>query len=920
MTREGGGWRIEWSHSAVEALRSLDRSRQRQVASRVEDLQRLGPPPGPTGPGEPSRTVDVPADEQVLRCIVHDAEYRVVVVTLAPREVPAGGAVGHLARRWFKRMTGGGIMEWTRQIRYAARSLRRSPGFTATAVLTLALGIGASVATFTVANGVLLSPLPYGDTDGIVTIWSQWSGFEKTWVSEPEYVNYYHENQTLDDVALYFTSSHTFTSAEDPELVGSAVVTANIFEVLGVQPMIGRTFTWQEGLDEVPVVMLGHDIFQRRFAGDRAVVGTDVLVNGSAFTVVGVLPPGFVLPVDYGSAAVSEVFFTGPVDREQPVQVPTNGGSHGYYSVARLRDGVTAAEARADLENVAGRLNAQGVYSESWGFRPLVFSVHDDIVGSARGTILLLLAACGFVLLIACANVANLLLSRSEARTRDVAVRRALGAGRAEVMRVLLLESLLLAAAGGALGLAAAVFGIDALLAIDPDAVPRSAEVTLDGAVLAFTLGASVVTAALFGWVPALRVARGGVASTLYTAGRGAGAAARGNRTQGVLVAVQMAMAVVLLAAAGLTMRTFVQLAGVDLGFETEEVLTARLTVPSASYPEYADVREFWTELLRRLEEIPGVASASATRLLPLDSQMGDSGFRPVGYVRQEGENTAAEWQYAAPGYIEAMGIPLLAGRTFDDADVAGARTVMLINETAAERYWPDRDPLGSLVDTFGGDTAVVVGVVGDIRHNSVTAGVRPRYYRSIHQLSGPGNVRRLTLTIVAEGRAEDLVTPLRTVVRSMDPTMPLSRIQTMDDVLRDALARPRFAMVLLGVFGAVALALAVVGIYGVLAYTVGRRTQEIGVRMALGAEPGEVVGMVVRQGMRMALLGVTAGTVAALGLTRFMAGMLYGVPPTDLVTFLVVPGAFAVVALLACWVPAARAATILPTEALRYD
>lgn len=915
-TSDAPGWRLELSRPAAETLRTLPRADRRTLAARLDGLADVGPPPG-----TPQGTVALPAGRHMLVCSVDPDARVLVVVTIQAASADPGPAVGRLARRRMRSMMmGGGVMEIAREVKQAARSLGRAPGFTLTALLTLALGIGATAGVFSVANGVLLEPLPYGEPEDVVTIYSQWSGYEKTWVSEPEYVNYWQQNRTLEDLALYFTSTHTFTDPENPELVGSAVVTANLFEVLGVGPVHGRAFTWEEGRAEQPVVMLSWEAWQRRYGGDPSVVGTDVLVNGNPYTILGVTPEGFVLPADFGSAAVAEVFFTGPVDREATVEVPRNGGSHGYYTAGRLRDGVTVEEARADIENIAARLRAEGVYDESWNFRPLVYSAADDVAGSARGTILFLLAACGFVLLIACGNVANLLLSRAEGRIRDVAVRRALGAGSGAIVRGLFYESGLLALGGGVLGLALAQFGIGALMAVNPEAVPRAANVELDGMVVAFTVAVAALTAVLFGWIPALKVARGGVAGTLHGAGRGAGANARSNRVQGLLVAGQMAMAVTLLAAAGLTMRAFVSLLQVDLGFETEGVLTARMTVPSATYPDLSDVTGFWDELVRRVEAFPGVQEAGLTRLLPLDSQMGDSGFYPVGYVPAEGEVMAADWQYVGPGYIEAMGIPVLAGRAFEDGDRAASMTVMMINEAAARRFWPGTDPLGTRVSTFGGDTATVVGVVGNLRHNGVTAEAKPRYYRAIHQLSGPGNARRMTLAIKTTIQPEEVVAPLRSLVREMDPTMPLSRVQTMEDVAGDAVAQPRFAMMLLLAFAALATTLAVVGIYGVLAYAVSRRTQEIGVRMALGADRGAVVGMVVRQGMVMAVLGVVAGTILALGLGRVMAGMLYGVAPRDPLTLTAVPLLFATVALAACWVPAARAARVPPTEALRAE
>lgn len=909
-------WRVEFSRTAIDALRALERDEQRRVARRIGDLERAGPPGRWDGDGR----VAIPASDQVLLCTVDAERRRIVVITLVPSEADASKVVGQLALRQVKRWMGGGVVDAIRNVRLAARSLRRSPGFSVSAVLTLALGIGASTAVFSVADGVLLEPLPYAEPDEVVTVWSQWTGAPKTWLSEEEYGNYRRQSSTLEDLALYFTSSHTFSSVENPELVGSAVVSPNTFSVLGVEPRLGRVFTWDEALGESAVVVLGHDIWQRRFGGDPGLVGATVEVNQIPFTVLGVLPEGFALPVDYGQPAPSAVFFPLGVDPEALGEVPPNGGNHGYYAVGRLAEGATVDEARAELEGIAGRLEAAGVYRESWNFRPLVFGVADDVSGSARGTIVLLLAACGFLLLIACGNVANLMLSRSDGRVRDVAVRRAMGASSGTIVRGLFLESALLAGVGGGLGVLLADLGIATLLSIDPDAVPRAASIGLDGSVMLFAIGISALTAVLFGWIPALRAARGGLAESLQRGGRGAGAQARGNRTRGLLVASQMAMAVVLLAGAGLTMRTFTELLGVDPGFDADEVLTARLTIPSATYGDYEALTGFWQELLRRLDETPGVARAAAARLLPLDSEIGTSGFRPVGYVPSEGEDMQAEWQFVTPGYFEVMGIAVEEGRGFEAGDRIDATPVMLLNRAAAERFWPQGGAIGARVASLGGDTATVVGIVPDVRHNGIRETAQPRYYRSAYQLGGPGFIRRMTVTLKADGRAEDLVAPLRSVVRSLDPTLPLSRVQTVDEVMAGAVSEPRFAMVLLGAFALMAVALAVLGIYGVLAYTVSRRTQEIGVRMALGADRDEVVGMVVRQGMAMAVTGVGIGMAATFGLTRFMEEMLWNVSALDPLTLVVVPSVFVLVALAASWVPAARAARVQPVEALRYE
>ena len=541
-------------------------------------------------------------------------------------------------------------------------------------------------------------------------------------------------------------------------------------------------------------------------------------------------------------------------------------------------------------------------------------------MGTARGTILVLLGAVGFVLLIACGNVANLLLSRSEVRMKEVAVRAALGAGRGRILRQLFTESLVMASVAGVIGLGLSYVGVGTLLAIDPDAIPRSASVSLDWTVVLFTFAVSACTAAVFGAVPALRVTRGRVGATLHEGGRDGRSRRRSNRMQGVLVAAQMAMAVVLLTGSGLMIKSFVSLLSIDPGFGAENVLTLRVTASAGRYPDGDAVAGFYEELLRRVRALPGVRTAGAARLLPL-AQMGDSGFRPVWYQPGANEFTQADWQYATPDYVETMGIPLVAGRTFDERDVRGGRPAVMINEHLARRYWGEESPLGSEVLASGGDTAVVVGVVGDVSHNGITQDVKDRYYRAHAQITrNVGTMRAMTLTIAAQGDANRLIEPVRREVRTLDPSMPISDIQTVDEVLAGSVAQPRFAMVLLGGFATLALTLSLVGIYGVLAYTVSQRVREIGIRLALGAEAGQVIGLVVRQGMLMAVAGVAVGTGAAWFMTDLMQGLLYGVTAQDAATFVSVPALFTAVALLACWLPAARAARVRPASALRYE
>lgn len=908
-------WKIELSPVAVRTLRALPREEQEEVARRFRHLEEWGLPPA--APREGNAFL-LHGPRCLLVCLRDEGRRTIVVVTLQPTRVPAGTAVKALARRWMKSLFKGGRMETlTQDLRFALRSLRKNPGFSAVAILTLALGIGSATAIFSVADGVLLEPLPYGEPDRVVTVWASWSNFpDKTWLSVPEFQLFHQENRVFEDMALYRTGTSTFTSAENPEQVGAAFVTPNTFSVLGVQPVVGRTATWEEARDSVPPVLLGYDAWQRRWSGDPSIVGSTVEIDGRLLPVVGILPQGFILPVDYASASVSEIFFPAYVDLESPAPDLGGGGSHGAYGVARLLDGQSVEDARLDLQRVMAQVEPVGLYGPEQRFTPRVFAAKRDIVGGARGTILLLLGAVGLVLLIACGNVANLLLTRSEARVREMAVRTAVGAGRVRVIRQLLTENGVLALLGGLLGILLAHVGVQALLSIDPDAVPRSASVSMDLSVLLFALGTSLVTALLFGTVPALRVARSGAGTSLHQSGRGTGAVS--TRLQGLLVAAQMAMAVILLTASGLMIQTFVRLLEVDPGFHPENVLTVRLTAPASSYPDTESVVAFYDDLLRRVREIPGVRGAGASRLLPLASTMGDAGIQVPGYERANNESMQAEWQFATPGYLEVMNIPLLAGRTFDERDVEGGEEVIIINEALARRYWGNRNPVGTVASVFQ-EECVVVGVVGNVAHNDLTGSIRERFYRPHAQINGFAQ-RSLSLTIATEGPPMSVLSPVRELVRRLDPSMPLARIRTMDDVLAGSVAQPRFAMVLLAAFAAIALTLAVVGIYGVIAYAVSRRTQEIGIRMALGAEPGKVVGLVMRQGMIMALLGVVGGTGVALFMTRLMEGMLYGVRPQDPLTFTAVPLLFVGVAVIACWVPAARAARVDPANALRYE
>lgn len=808
-----------------------------------------------------------------------------------------------------------------RDLRYALRSLSRRPAFALTAVATLALGIGAATAVFSVANGVILEPLPYGEPDQVVTVWASWDNFpDKTWLSIPEYQLFHQETRAFSDLALYARGSVSFTAVDNPERVEAAVVTPNTFSVLGVTPVLGRVFTWDEARDGSAGVLLSHDAWTRRYGGDPSIVSATVELDGEPTPVLGILPQGFALPEDLAGTSRSQVFFPYDVDIESPSPGVGTGGSHGSFGLGRLREGFTVEDARADLEGIMSRVEPIGLYAPARRFAPRAYSAQEDVLGSARTTVFVLLGAVGFLLLIACGNVANLLLSRADARAGEAAIRTALGAGRGRIVRELLTESAVLALLAGALGLGLAYVGIHTLLSIDPSAVPRSGSVRLDPTVAAFALAASLVTAILCGLVPALRVARAGVSHHLR---RETGSGRIVGRLQGLLVASQMAMAIILLTASGLMMRSFVGLAGIDPGFHPDHLLTARITAAESRYPDAPSVAAFYERALDDIEQVPGVRTAAAARILPLASSMGDAFFRPVGYQPAPNESTQADWQWATPGYVEAMGIPLVEGRTFTEDDRRDGQAVVVLNEAMARRYWGDESPVGSRVAAFGAlDTAVVVGVVGDVRHNGLTSEVNERYYVPHAQVhaSAIGTMRSMTLTIATEGDPAAWVEPVRARLRSIDPSMPVSEVQSADEIVSGSLAQQRFALVLLATFATLALVLALVGTYGVLAHLVGQRTREIGLRMALGAAPGMLVAMVVRQGLLMALLGIAAGTAVAWTISGVMSSLLYEVAPQDPVTFAIVPLILVVVALVASWLPAVRATRVHPSAALRYD
>ncbi len=818
---------------------------------------------------------------------------------------------------------------WMQDIRFGIRTLIRTPGFTVMAVLTLAIGIGSNAAIFGVVNTVLLQPLPYDDADEVVTIWSSWVGFPKTWVSQAEYQAYATQVSAFEDVTMWFGTNATFTSPENPERVPAAGAMANLPSVLGIRMSAGRWFTEQETIDysDSPseVIVLSHEVWRRRYGMDPSVVGRRVEVNGRLREVVGVLPEGFRLTTDYGTPDVSAIFFPYWVPREMPAAYPRGGGSHGMYAAARLRAGVSVEGAKREVDALIARLQAeQGVYPPERQFEALVFAASDDVFGTIRPALLALLGTVAFVLLIACANVANLLLTRSRARQSEMAVRAALGAGRGRLARQMLTESLLLGALGGGLGLALAYGGIELFQALDPGNLPRVDAVTVDGVVLAFSAVVTLLTVLLFGGLPALRMARSDLQRTLSQ--RGEGGVGRSG-WQGTLVAAEMALAVVLVIGAGLMVRTFEKLSAIDLGFDGAGVVTLAVSLPTTTYGSAEEMVTFHDEAMRRMAEVPGIQATSAVRLLPLASQIGDWGIRIENYVRPEGLPMNGDWQFAAPDYFEIMGIPMVRGRSFESMDDAQGVGVAIVNEAWVRHFFPNgEDPIGRRMAMRTGQDEpswlTIVGVAGDVRHNGVTAEIKRKFYVPLAQWNlASGNLPTSARYVVqTAGDPTAMVAPLRGVVRDLDPTLAVAEVQTVDDIRSSALAQPRFTVVLMGAFSLVAVLLAMIGIYGVISYGVSQRTREIGLRVALGAERGQVVGLMLRQGLAMVGVGLGVGVAVALGITRFVESLLYEVDAQDPLTFLGVGLGFGFVALVATWLPSRRAAGVDPIHALKAD
>jgi predicted permease len=811
-------------------------------------------------------------------------------------------------------------------VRFAARSLRRRPGFTAIATITLALGIGATTALFGVVKQVLLTPLPYGHPESLVMVWSAWKGFDQTWLSYDEWEGWRARIHAFADIGLFAEGSANI-DGDDPERVRTAQVQANVFPILGVQPIVGRNFTAEEDRPNGPsVVILGYGLWQRRFGGDPSVVGREVRISGQATTVVGVMPADFRLPLDFGADGRTEAWFPLATDAAQNgalpgPEFPKGGSNHGYNAVARLRPGVTAATANAQLRSLVAELEQWG-YMSDVGFHAYAVPIEEQITGRVRPVLLVVFGAVGFVMLIACANVAGLLLVRGESRRRELAVRVALGAGSRRLQRLLLAESAVLAAMGAVLGVGLAVLGVRLVRASAPAGLARVADTTIDWSVLLFALVVGVASAVLAGLLPALQATQIAPAGELKEGGRGATSGSARLRWRQALVATEVALAVVLVTGAGLMIRSVRNLLAIDTGFRADGVLTMRLSTPSTWYTDSTAVAAFWDELQRRVAAIPGVEHVGAVRLLPLATDMGDWGLQVEGYTPPPNQGTPGDWQIVTPGYFEAMGLTVRDGRRFDARDDMNGALSMIVNQAFVQQYIAGRRALGTRVQINGSDSTLVytiVGVVDDVHHNSLVGKVKPEFYVTLGQFArAPGNTRRsMSLVVRTDGDPAALAAPVRAVIRRLDARLPISEVRTMSDIVNSSISGPRFAMQALGLFGALALALSAIGVFGIVSQVVASRAHEFGVRAALGATPGELVRLSVRTGVRQALVGLAIGIVIALLLTRTMTSLLQGVTPTDPLTFATVVVVTGLVAIAASVGPARRAGKTDPARVL---
>jgi putative ABC transport system permease protein len=800
-------------------------------------------------------------------------------------------------------------------VRYALRTVLKNPGFAATAVATLALGIGANTAIFSVVNAVMLKPLPYRDPGRLVMVWedSTSHGYPKDTPAPGNFTSWRAQNHVFEDMAALAGRAFNLTGAGEPEKIEGLKVSASLFTILGVQPALGRAFLPQEDAPGArKAVVLSDALWQRRFARDPQIVGKNIALNGESYTVTGVMPRGFRLPM-----GDSQLWTPLAFDAEEQ----NNHDSHYLFVMARLKSGVALRQAAAEMETIARRLQREFPATNT-GVGAVVAPLREEMVGDARTALLVLLAAVGFVLLIACANVASLLVARAASRSKEIAVRAAIGAGRYRLVRQLVTESLILAVMGGVAGLVVALWGMDTLVRLAPEDVKFFGEPSLDASVLGFTIVVSLLCGFVFGLAPAFSASKLNLHHVLKEGGRTSAAHGR-SKMHSALVVAEIALALVLLTGAGLLLRSFYGLLSVHPGFQTDHLLTMRIVLPDSKYGELRQKIAFYRDTLARIERLPGVHSAACITWLPMAFTGGSAILTVEGRPAPAGQEPIAITRVISPDYFRTMSVPLRRGRAFDQHDTEASPGVAIISETMARKLWPNEDAIGKRFK-YGNAASrdpwlTIVGVSGDVRQFQLDQAPKPEAYLPYMQAAdffgGPRDV-----AVRTAGDPLHLARAVRNEIWAVDPDLPISGIQTMERLIAGTVTPQRFNMLLLAVFAAVALVLAAVGIYGLLAFSVTQRTHEIGIRMALGARRGEVLRLVVKPMLVLILTGMAIGTAGSLALTRAMASLLFGVTATDPATFLAVPLLLSAVALSASIVPALRAARVDPLVSLRYE
>ncbi|HXN24280.1 MAG TPA: ABC transporter permease [Candidatus Dormibacteraeota bacterium] len=804
-------------------------------------------------------------------------------------------------------------------LRFSLRTLTKSPGFTLTAVLTLALGMGANTAIFSVVNSALLKPLPYKQADRLVVVWEKnpYRSNALNVISPANFFDWQEQNTVFEQMGTFFDWRANLTGDGEPEESPIQYVSTNLFRLLGVHPSIGRDFSAEDGQKgHDRVVILSYELWQRRFGGDMHIVGKNIQVDGAPMTVIGIMPKGFQLYVRTGSmtrgkAELWNPFVFGPNSRKRA----------GRYlmAIARLKPGVLLGHAQGEMHAIGARLEQQYPdFNKGWGVS--LIPLHEELTREIRLALLVLLGTVVFVLLIACANVANLLLSRAAARQREISIRIAMGAGRWRITRQMLTENILLAAFGGVLGVLMAIWGVDLLLAMSPPGLLDITHIGADMRILGFTAGVSFVAALVFGLAPALQTLRSPINESLKEGGRGGSAGVRSHFLRNAFVIAEVALALVLLAGSGLLIRSFAHLANADPGFQAKNLLTVKLSLPGSKYGQDQARVVFFHQLLDRIRSLPGVQSASANSLLPFTAGGVATSFTIVGRPEPPaGKHQSVDVRVIEPDYFKTMGIPLRKGRLFTEQESSVESHVVIVSEALARQHFPDEDPIGKKIIIAMKSVNVpseIVGVVGDAKHQGLDSKPMAMSYWPYPELT----YNFMTLVVRARSNPATLVPAIREEVREMDKDQPVSEIATMEQLLWTSLSRARFSMLLMSVFAGIAVLLAAVGVFGVMSYAVTQRTNEIGIRMAIGAQSADVSRLVVSDGMRLSLVGVGLGAVAALALTRVLQSLLFEVQAGDPVTFVTVTMVLLGISLLACYLPARRATRVDPLIALRHQ